>query len=275
MKAYNDYKTNEAIANVHIIVENINDHSPIFEKNVYKATILESAKYPERLIQVSAVDNDAVLTEADSLQGFSSILYSLAGPNSALFVINNQTGEIQIAKTQKLDREKQSVLKLQVYAEDAQSEGKKTMAEVIIDVLDINDNAPIFNQKSYTAVIPENALRETRVLFVNATDPDEGPGGEIRYDFLNEGETLGLFHINPKSGEITTKTVLTGRGRSEPYEFSIRAQDNGNQVPKQQSLYSDVHLMIYIGDVSANDGIPFFVSPKIGQIANISEVKEI
>jgi hypothetical protein len=82
----------------------------------------------------------------------------------------------------------------------------------------------------------------------------------------------GLFIINSKTGEIKTKSQLTGRGRSEPYEVSIRAQDNGNQIPKQQSLFADVKVLIYIGDVSSNDGIPFFISPKLGQIANVSEV---
>jgi len=78
--------------------------------------------------------------------------------------------------------------------------------------------------------------------------------------------------LNSKTGEIKSKAQLTGRGRSEPYEITVRAQDNGNQVPKQQSLYSDVNILLYIGDISSNDGIPFFISPKLGQTANITEV---
>lgn len=52
----------------------------------------------------------------------------------------------------------------------------------------------------------------------------------------------------------------------------VRAQDSGSQLPKQRSLYSDVTFILYIGDISANDGIPFFIAPKVGQIANVTEV---
>lgn len=92
---------------------------------------------------------------------------------------------------------------------------------------------------------------------------------------LDEGDANGLFKINVNTGEIRTKKSLTGKGRSEPYELIIRAQDNGDQVAKQKSLYTDVPLVLFIGDVSSNDGIPVFVSPKVGQIANISEVSKI
>lgn len=68
------------------------------------------------------------------------------------------------------------------------------------------------------------------------------------------------------SGELTTKRPLTGKGRTEPYILSIRAQDGGG-------LYSDIDLTIYIGDVSANDGVPTIIKPTLEQIAYISEVR--
>ncbi|XP_058460277.1 cadherin-23 [Malaya genurostris] len=264
----------QSLAYVNVSVENVNDNAPIFEKEIYRVTVMESDRYPHQLITVKATDNDAVFTEKDRLSGFNSVWYSLAGSHANLFMINNKTGEICLAKGQSLDREKQSVLKLSAIAEDMPGkagDAKRGYAEVIVDVLDVNDNAPNFGQKSYTAVIPENVLADTFVIAITAHDPDEGPGGEVRYDFLNEGEANGLLHINPKTGEIKTKVLLTGKGRSDPYELIVRAQDNGSQLPKQRSLYSDVTFTLYIGDISANDGIPFFIAPKVGQIANVTE----
>ena len=84
--------------------------------------------------------------------------------------------------------------------------------------------------------------------------------------------TSGLLQINPKTGEIKTKAMLTGKGRADPYELVIRAQDSGGQLPKQSSLYNDVSFTLYIGDISANDGIPFFIAPQVGQTANVTEV---
>lgn len=260
--------------NINVTVENVNDNRPEFDQKVYKATVIENVSYPTKVITVHATDADAVLTEYDRIIGFNSVSYSLTGQNAESFIINNKTGLIQIAPNQTLDREKHAVIRLTVTAEDAPgkpTETRKSTSELIINVLDVNDNAPTFMHKTYSAVIPENSEVSTFVANITATDPDEGPGGEIRYELLNEGDANGLLRINTNTGEIRTKVSLTGKGRSEPYELVIRAQDNGDQISKQVSLHTDVSFVLYIGDVSANDGIPFFVSPKIGQIANISE----
>lgn len=266
------------VTNINVTVENVNDNRPEFTDKVYKATVMETAKYPTNIIMVKAHDADAILTEHDKDIGFNSILYSLSGPGADLFTINSTTGLIQIAQNQTLDREKQAVIRLLVTAEDAPgkpTETRKSSSELIINVMDVNDNAPMFLHKTYSAVIPENSEVNTFVANITAVDPDEGLGGEIHYDFVNEGDANGLLKINSQTGEIRTKKSLTGKGRSEPYELQIRAQDNGDQIVKQVSLYSDVSFVLYIGDVSANDGIPFFLSPKIGQIANITEVSQI
>ena len=170
------------------------NNAPVFERDSYRVTVLESDRYPHVVTTVRATDQDVVRTEKDTLLGYNVIRYSLFGSHSNLFTIDNQTGEIRIASGQVLDREKQSVLKLIVVAEDAPGrpqDAKKATTEVMVDVLDVNDNAPIFGQRSYTAVIPENVLVDTFVIAITAHDPDEGLGGEVRYDILNEGEANG------------------------------------------------------------------------------------
>ena len=139
--------------------------------------------------------------------------------------------------------------------------------QVLIDVLDINDNAPSFTKSTYSAVVPENVPIGTDVITMTATDPDEGEGGEIIYDLSNEGEANGLFQINHTTGHIITQKELTGKGRTEPYHLMVRALDGGSP-----SLSMDVPLSIYIGDVFTNDGVPFFVRPTVNEIAKISEV---
>lgn len=275
VKATSNDGNRESTTAVRVTVENVNDNSPEFEQKSYRAALVENTKYPEKVLTVHAEDADATLTEVDKELGFNSISYSLSGPNAASFVIDNKTGAIQIAPNQTIDRERDAVLKFVVTAEDApgrNTETRRATVEVTITVLDVNDNAPIFAQKSYSAVIPESAETNTFVFNITATDPDEGPGGEIHYDFLNEGDANGLLRINSQTGEIRTKVPLTGKGRSEPYEIIVRAQDNGGQIEHQVSLFTDVTFVLYIGDVSANDGIPYFIAPKLGQIANITEV---
>jgi hypothetical protein len=67
---------------------------------------------------------------------------------------------------------------------------------VIVDVLDVNDNAPMFPRESYTAVIPENAPAGISVVNITASDLDEGAGGLVNFEIIDEGEANGNTCIN-------------------------------------------------------------------------------
>lgn len=71
------------------------------------------------------------------------------------------------------------------------AEQRSTRALVTVDILDVNDNAPVFPQESYTAVIPENAQTGVSVVNITATDLDEGEGGQIHFEIIDEGEANG------------------------------------------------------------------------------------
>lgn len=71
--------------------------------------------------------------------------------------------------------------------------------------------------------------------------------------------------IDPVTGEIKTRKELTGRGRTDPYRLLVGATDGGGHT-------GDTSLAIYIGDVSANDGVPRFIRPAEGENLYISEV---
>ncbi|KAG8278460.1 hypothetical protein J6590_019088 [Homalodisca vitripennis] len=69
---------------------------------------------------------------------------------------------------------------------------------------------------------------------------------------------------------MRTAKALTGKGRSDPYSLTVRALDNG-----QPSLFTDVTLKLFIGDVVSNDGIPSFIHPTLDEMAYISENSSI
>lgn len=276
VKAISPFSDSFSTAQLQIEIVNINDNSPVFDKESYKAAVLESIKYPSRILNVRATDKDAVRSEVDNELGYSRVKYSLAGPSAGLFTINDN-GEIQLASNQSLDREKQAVIRLQVVAEDSlgkPSSAHKTIAKVTVEVLDVNDVKPKFLNRQKNgllyAVVSESSLPSTLIINLETYDPDLGPSGEVRYEIVDEGEISGLLSLNSKNGELKTAKFLTGRGRSEPYEIKVRATDNGSQIPKQQSLFTDQILQIYIGDTFSNDGIPYFVSSE-DEEANVTE----
>lgn len=238
--------------------------------------MLENIKDTEVILKVKAIDKDAIKNDFDKSAGYSHVTYSLSGANSATFAINDE-GEIRLTKNQFLDREKLSIIHIQIIAEDSYGRAltaKKSFANVTIEVLDINDSAPKFlntmkNGIIY-AVLSESSLPNTMIVQLESYDPDEGLSGQVRYELINEGELPKLLSLNAKTGELKTSKFLTGRGRSEPYEIAVRAIDNGNLIPKQRSLFTDQVLHIYIGDTFRNDGTPYFLNAQ-DEEANILE----
>ena len=63
---------------------------------------------------------------------------------------------------------------LTVRAQDGGSESLSSTALVYMNVLDTNDNAPVFDPSSYSNEVWENATIATSILLVSATDIDDG-----------------------------------------------------------------------------------------------------
>lgn len=132
------------VTKVKINVENVNDNSPEFDQKIYKAIVVENSKYPENVLTVHATDNDAELTQQDRDIGYKKVRYSLSGSNAVNFVINEETGLIQIAPNQTIDRERAAEMRFTVIAEDAIGrlvDTRRSSAEVVVTILDENDNA--------------------------------------------------------------------------------------------------------------------------------------
>lgn len=131
---------------------------------------------------------------------------------------------------------------------------------------DINDNAPTFSQASYTAVVPENAPLDWSVSQVQASDPDEGPGGVVEYELVGEDRLEGLLSVVTQTGNIVVRGPLTGKGRSEPYVLTVRAKDRA-----ELAMFTDVAVHVYVGDIIANDGVPAFIKPAFDETALVAE----
>ena len=84
------------------------------------------------------------------------IRYSLTGPGAENFVINENTGIVTVSNTAALDRETEDDYVLTVTASDSGVDPMTTTVKITINVLDINDNAPMFTQANYPLSIPED-----------------------------------------------------------------------------------------------------------------------
>lgn len=222
-----------------IEVSDVNDQPPVFEQNIYNASVAENRDPGEAVIRVSAVDKDSAENAV--------VWYSLLpGPGYELFSINPYTG--LITTTSDLDREEQQHFTLRVQARDSSTRPLSGTATVVCTVLDDNDNPPEFMQSSFQISLPEN-LPPGVVHTVQASDPDHGENGTIHYSIQGE-DYKGRFTINSYTGAISTTQVLD-REETQNYTLTIHAHDYG-----PAPLSSSTQLLLILLD--QNDNIPTF-----------------
>ena len=181
--------------NLTIVVTDRNDNPPVLNMQTYFNLAVENATIGTNIINVITA------SDADSPPN-DEVRYRLLGPGSADFSVDELTGVITTA--QSLDRERIPVYNFTVEAFNPNTTLTDT-ANVVIEVADINDSPPVFNETSYFARTSENSPNESVVLTVFATDSDINHVRNIRYVFAEGSE---FFDLNSTSGEITVARDL-------------------------------------------------------------------
>lgn len=126
------------------------------------------------------------------------ISYSLVESADGQFSINERSGIIQLEKH--LDRELQAVYTLTLKAVDQGLPRRLTATgTVVVSVLDINDNPPVFEYREYGASVSEDIVIGTEVLQVYAASRDIEANAEITYAIIS-GNEHGKFSIDSKTG---------------------------------------------------------------------------
>ncbi|XP_067263757.1 protocadherin alpha-8-like [Chanodichthys erythropterus] len=227
---------------VGVEILDVNDHSPRFPENEKRLEIGESVMPGARYPLQAARDPDS---------GTNSVqTYKLShNDHFRLEVKDREDGKIPILILHKpLDREMTKNIKLLLTALDGGKPPKSGSIEILIDVLDINDNAPVFTKETYTVILNENADVGTTILQINATDSDEGQNGELIYALGNNvnDNLRELFEVNSVTGEIIVTGLLDFEVK-DIYEIDIQASDKGI-VP----LATDKSVVIKIVDVNDN-----------------------
>lgn len=232
------------------------------------ASVVEDAPFGLAVVRMRAIDLDS------SAQLRYSINYARSeGRNEEggvveaslirdMFAIDTIDGTVSVARP--LDREMCELVKLKVQVEDiaAQTSDQTASANLIIKIIDVNDNKPVFLRPIYFASLAENSMPNTPILSVSAEDRDANKSS-LRYSIDSISTNLPesivslqkLVKINPKTGELFTSSEKIDRETTPLLNVTLRATDDGN-------LSSTAQLLITIRD--ENDNNPVFVEPLIG-----------
>ena len=218
-----------------VILLDVNDYVPTFINLPYVGTVTEEELDPAVRVTIEALDLD---------EGSGGIVdYSIVWQSSGNFSINAITGELEVIGT--LDREEAAIITVTVCAHDNpinQSLRLSSEVNVTINVLDINDNDPIFGTSMLTAGVLDIATLGTVVTTLQATDDDAGSNAEIRYE-----KVLGdITFIIMDNGTIIVNDMLHFETQSL-YNYTVRAWDFGSS-PR----FTDAHFYIQVHNVNEN-----------------------
>ena len=212
-----------------------------FSEDEYNFTVLENSGIETFIGSVQAVDGNS--------QNLTDIEYTFTYNTNCLH-IDPRTGDIRVFCLD-LDRESQSRYEVVVLANHTgeQSNGSLIYGEVkvVIDILDENDNAPVFTRVVYSNIILDTFGVSAPVVTVKAQDADIGTNAEVSYELVgsNNGTLTPdeiMFTLNETSGDIflSNDMVLPG-----DYRLIVLARDHGN--PSIESVIATVFICINHG----------------------------
>ncbi|XP_025063474.1 protocadherin Fat 1 isoform X5 [Alligator sinensis] len=227
-------------ADIILTLEDVNDNAPEFTADPYSITVFENTEPKTLLTRVQATDADAGVNR--------KVHYSLVNSADGQFSIDELSGIVRLEKP--LDRELQAVYTLNLKAVDEGLPRRlSSTGTLVVSVLDINDNPPVFEYSEYSTNVSEDTLVGTEVLQIYAASRDIETNAEITYAIVN-GNEHGKFSIDSATGAIFIIESLDYESSHE-YYLTVEATDGGTP-----SLSDVVTVNINVTDI--NDNTPVF-----------------
>ncbi|XP_036365282.1 uncharacterized protein LOC115219379 [Octopus sinensis] len=227
----------KSVKSLSIQVTDINDVQPQFTKDTFQFLTYENKDKDFPIGFVNATDPD--------LGSAGQLTYSLLRKEKSNlpFLI---TSYGFISATMSLDREKQDVYKFEVFVKDNGSPSLNDTANVVVEILDQNDNAPYFTYPSsdpYTLNVQYHPQSKSDITVLRASDGDSGNNAFLRYAII-QGNDKQLFSMNSHSGALSfSRQVYLNDAGS--YELVFVVKDSGSPV---QSSTTSVTLVLAVSN---------------------------
>uniref|UniRef100_A0A3Q3JNT7 Cadherin domain-containing protein n=1 Tax=Monopterus albus TaxID=43700 RepID=A0A3Q3JNT7_MONAL len=231
-----------------IEIADVNDNSPVITMASYSGKISEDSIPGTVVALISVQDKDS---------GKNGQVRLNIDENLPFKVKSSLRNYYTLVTDQSLDREKRSKYNITLTATDEGLPALSSRKSVILEVTDINDNAPAFSQSVYITQVMENNSPGVSLMQIHATDPDQGQNARIAY-FLIDGEVSGnpvstYFSINTESGVIQSLRSLDYEQVKE-FKIRVKAQDAGSPP-----LSSNTTVIVHVQD--QNDNPPQVLYP--------------
>ncbi|XP_074460251.1 protocadherin beta-15-like [Larus michahellis] len=266
---------------IRIVILDVNDNSPVFTQKLYVGQVLENAPVGSVVLRVVATDQD-VGVNGDITYQFRQAV----GQSNSAFMIDPTSGEIKVTKP--LDFEVAENHELSVRATDGG--GLSAICKVLVDVVDVNDNAPELVVNSFNSPLPENAFPGTVVALFTVRDRDSGANGKIscaledqllfslRLPYKNYYELVTVSMLDREEMARHILIVTAADAGSPPLTttqtFTVDISDVNDNAPAFNQTSYTMYVrennvpMVLVGAVSAADAdvgpnakVSYFLAP--------------
>uniref|UniRef100_A0A3P9B854 FAT atypical cadherin 2 n=1 Tax=Maylandia zebra TaxID=106582 RepID=A0A3P9B854_9CICH len=234
----------DTFSDIHIT----NRHSPKFDTSIPSSIdLVENHPLNSTIVQFKATDNDS---------GFNSkLVYAISSGNEdGCFSIDTFSGDLRLVCP--LDRERKGFYILNITVYDLGIPQTSAWKFIAVNIMDVNDNPPVFDQPRYVIHVPENKEVNSVIFTCRTADLDSDMSGKVQYSLLTMTD---MFRMDEFTGEL----IVTGRldrESSPKHDLLIEARDQATVGPQ---LFSTVNLVVILQDI--NDNPPKFV-PKVHKI---------
>ncbi|KAK6187125.1 hypothetical protein SNE40_005217 [Patella caerulea] len=228
------------VSDVTVNILDVNDNQPTFQNTNYNVSLTEmdsngtqtNSQVPNLNIQVTDIDDSSNanyyvtigrqtypgafrVSPSDNSTGTTAVNMLILNSDFLDFDNPNYRRQIVVIEARELT---------------SLSTPKTSSATVTINLLDLNDNSPIFVQGQYERTLREDSAINTPIITITATDKDMGENGRITYSL--RGTDLDVFNLNSATGEIRLNKILDYETQTE-YPIILVARDNGQ--PSRES----------------------------------------
>ncbi|KAI1704087.1 cadherin domain-containing protein [Ditylenchus destructor] len=225
---------------IKILIDDVNDNTPIFNSDKVEVNLSEDFPIHEPFFAVQATDKDK------HQNGRITYEFVDSDPPACPVMVHPSSGQLVLAAP--LDFESVQYYSVRIRAQDQGIPPKSAIQELHLNVVDVNDNSPKFQQQLYSIEVPENIELMQQVLKVEALDRDSDENGRVGYRLVEHGPAIAAspFGINGRTGEIFANSVLDREIQSE-YFLLIVASDNGK--PQRSS---NISVRVRVLDINDN-----------------------
>ncbi|KAK2524861.1 hypothetical protein Q9233_009180 [Columba guinea] len=173
-----------------------------------------------------------------------------------LSLVKSSGGSYKVVTASALDREQAAEHRVTVVARDRGRPSLSSSTALVLEVSDVNDNAPVFEEAAYSAYVAENNAAGAPILRVLARDPDAGTNGRVSYWLAGgSADAAAYVSVEARSGALYAQRSFDYEQCRE-FAVVVRAQDGG-----EPARSSTATVRVFVLD--RNDNAPRVLWPAL------------